>query len=74
MKIKSVNMTIKQQEVVTVKLEDRKGLIRIHLMSLMIIFLKINPELIMKHTLKDHPKREREKILYATYNLTLFLQ
>lgn len=66
MKTKSVNMTIKQQEVVTVKLEDPKGLIRTHLMSLTIIFLKINQELIMKHTLKDHPKSEKDKTLYVT--------
>lgn len=66
MKIKSVNMTMKQQEVVTVKLEDLKGLIKIHSMSLMIIFLKINQGLTMKHTLKDHPKREKEKISYVT--------
>lgn len=59
-------MTMKQQEVVTVKLEDLKDLIKIHLMSLTIIFLKINQGLTMKHTLKDPQKREKEKISYVT--------
>jgi len=65
MKTKSVNMIISQLEVITVRLEDHKVLIKIHLTSLTITFLKISQELITKHTLKDHLKREKVKILFV---------
>lgn len=43
-------------------LEEVMDSIKILLINLTIIFLKINQELIMKHILKDHRKREKARI------------
>jgi hypothetical protein len=43
-------------------LEEVMDLIKILSINLTITFLKINPELIMKHILKGHQKREKVKI------------
>jgi len=56
-------MIIKQQVVHIVKLEEIKDLIKIHLTNLMTIFSKIKPELIIKHILKVHQKKEKGMIL-----------
>lgn len=63
MKIRSVNLTTRQQEVIMEMVEDRKGLIRILLTSSMTIFLKTNPGPIMKHTPKVLQKSEKVTIL-----------
>lgn len=63
MKIRSANLTTRQQEVIMEMVEDRKGLIRILLTSSMTTFLKTNPEHIMKHTPKVLQKNEKVTIL-----------
>jgi hypothetical protein len=58
-------MTIKQQGVILTHLHHHVDmvLIRIHLINLMIIYLKIKQEHIIKLIHKDHLKKEKEKIL-----------
>jgi hypothetical protein len=64
MKIKRDSLIIRPQVVVgTMKLEDLRDLIRIHLTSLMKTFSRISLEIIIKLIHKDLQKREKVKTL-----------
>lgn len=61
MKINAGNMITKQPAVIMVRPAEAMGLIKIPLTSSMTTFSRTSHALIMKHTLKGRPKREKAK-------------